>query len=150
MGGNKDLVVKNVGGSPSNNQQNVVSDGVDPLVSNQMLQGNQAGFDIIMAHEDEETLVTIVDGPKRPRTNPPASGVSIIDSNDVSNYVSAGLAQQGPKKLLSWNVRGLGKSQTVSELMDAEGRHWNDDLVSSTFNTEDSTAILSIKLPRTS
>ncbi|KAK8593916.1 hypothetical protein V6N12_045989 [Hibiscus sabdariffa] len=112
MGGNKDLVVKNVGGSPSNNQQNVVSDGVDPLVSNQMLQGNQAGFDIIMAHEDEETLVTIVDGPKRPRTNPPASGVSIIDSNDVSNYVSAGLAQQGPKKLLSWNVRGLGKSQT--------------------------------------
>ncbi|KAK8561698.1 hypothetical protein V6N13_149142 [Hibiscus sabdariffa] len=97
MGGNKDLVVKNVGGSPSNNHQNLISDGVDPLVSSQKLQGSQAGFDIIMAHEDEETMVTIVDGPKRPRTNPPVLGVSVTGSNDVFNSVSAGLAQQASR-----------------------------------------------------
>ncbi|KAL4281614.1 hypothetical protein GQ457_03G026570 [Hibiscus cannabinus] len=71
------------------------------------LQGSQAGFDVIMAHEDEETMVAIVDGPKRPRTNPPILG---IDN-------TAG--QPGPMKLISWNVCGLGRSRTVKRLKNA-------------------------------
>ncbi|KAK8649265.1 hypothetical protein V6N13_129995 [Hibiscus sabdariffa] len=98
MGGNKDLVAKNMGGPSSNCKQNVDSDVVDPFISNRMLQGNQSGFDIIMAHEDEEALATIVDGPKRPRTNPPISGVSIVDSSDVSISVSAGLVKRANRE----------------------------------------------------
>ncbi|KAL4361670.1 hypothetical protein GQ457_04G031690 [Hibiscus cannabinus] len=48
------------------------------------LQGSQAGFDVIMAHEDEETVVAIVDGPKRPRTNSSVLRVDNTGSNDAS------------------------------------------------------------------
>ncbi|KAK9042966.1 hypothetical protein V6N11_071319 [Hibiscus sabdariffa] len=93
MGGYMELVAKIMGCSSSKSKLNSKLDVVDLFITNQMLQGNRSGFDIIMAHEDEETLAVTLDGPKRSRIKSPASRISIADSNDVSVSVSVGLAQ---------------------------------------------------------
>ncbi|KAK8614973.1 hypothetical protein V6N13_068759 [Hibiscus sabdariffa] len=92
--GNLGRVVANVGSSFSKYHMDQKTDIVDPVISEQIIQGRDSGFDIVMAHEGEETLEPIPDRPKRLRTISSASGVSIIDSSDASNTVSAGLVKQ--------------------------------------------------------
>ncbi|KAK8609213.1 hypothetical protein V6N13_025519 [Hibiscus sabdariffa] len=64
MGGNLGVVVNNVGCSSSKSKLDLQPNIVDPVISNQIIQGNNSGFDIVMAHKGEKTLEPIPDGPK--------------------------------------------------------------------------------------
>ncbi|KAK8672136.1 hypothetical protein V6N13_110510 [Hibiscus sabdariffa] len=60
-------------------------------------EGISTGFDIVMAHDEEDTLDPNSDGLKRPRISSPTSKVSINDSTDASIVISVGLAQRASR-----------------------------------------------------
>ncbi|GMI71122.1 hypothetical protein HRI_000781500 [Hibiscus trionum] len=59
-------------------------------LDDQIREGTQANFDVIMTIADEESRTVIPEGVKRPRVSIPLPGVSIDDSNGNKANLSAG------------------------------------------------------------
>ncbi|KAK8484746.1 hypothetical protein V6N13_140472 [Hibiscus sabdariffa] len=92
------VVAELMGDSSSAGQQVSADTVVDPVILAQIHKGLSTGFDIVMAHDEEETLGPTSDGLKRPRISSSAPKVSLNDSTGTSTVISAGLAQRASRK----------------------------------------------------